>query len=1198
MKLTSILFWLLVATTASAQWQSVTCDLKAGWNAIYLHGEAVHATPEVLFGSAPATSIEEVWRWNPNPNEVQFTETPLITSAGTPEWAKWVRGAPTGNTLSDLKGQAGYLVKCSADAMVAIIQKVLPPSATWMRTGANLLGFPAKTNGTNPKFSSYFATFPAAIAANAKIYKYVGGDLGPSNPLQVFSPTFETLDRNQAYWFSSQVVGNFYAPLEISLSNASGIAFGKTASVVTALIRNRTDGAVTLTMAESASAAPPAGQTAIQGVVPLTLGKIVGVDWNYDDPITGTNNTVVIGPQSTVELRFGVNRAHASMTSAPDDALFASLLRLTESSNLMDIYMPVTANKASLAGLWAGEVVVDRVGAVATGTATVSGGAVTSITVGDAGYGYPSTTLVTVPSTAGLAKGDTVSGAGIGASATIREIVNATQLKVSVGLADGTQDLSFGAKVVRSTAAAPLTTVTVASTVGLAAGTSVSGSGISDVASILAIMDDTRFLLSDSIPDATNDLSYDRGIVNSTSVTSGVDQVSLVTLPSTADIAAGGTLTTSDGAGFNGKVLSVIDRTHVVIGGRQSPPYSTRIAEGAYNFSYYQPSGSLLGGFRPGSAVTIFATTVTVPSTEGLQTGDFVTGGDISGSAYAVEVIDGTSFYLSQNIADATQNLGYSRVASSVSSAGTATQVTVGSTAGLSVGTPVTGTGITGTAVVASILNGTQYVLSETIPDATNSLSYGTTVKSATADTNIITTSTVPSTSAVSGSTQVQIVVSSSTGASLLNRVYPITSTVDATHLTLGVDSGFSERAPDGTRGVNFISTGNVVATVVNETATITVVDTSDLAPGMAVTGPGVSGVATVASITDGTHFELSQAIPVGTRDLRFGATALSSASRTPAANTITVVTTAGLTAGDLVTGAGITGTATIISITNGTEFILSQSLPSGIYDLAYGGTVLSSVIDGPVLPVVTIAGAGSGAQATAIVSNGSITGFTITNGGSGYASVPLVSIASPSPSEMQRPFPLRTLLHVADNGTARVLSQVFVGTLADVGNPVGVCTKEAGLKVDEKADAMRFSVSHLPLDRVLDGVLDSREQAGSGGVALPSQLVRTMVVAFDDPTNPFVHQYHPDHDNRDARPDGTNMPKGNGDESYTVTRAFTFTFTTSPPAGISSVGWGSSAIGGTYVEVLRGLHRYPITVSGTFVLRRVSEVGTLTINP
>ncbi len=171
LRLSFVILNLAFVISSSAQWQSVTYDLKTGWNAIYLHGEAAHATPEVLFGSGPATSIDEVWRWNPNPNEVQFTETPLITSAGTPEWARWVRGAPTGNTLSELKGQAGYLVKCSADAMVAIVQKPLPPSATWMRTGANLLGFPAKTGGGNPKFSSYFATFPAAIAANTKIYK-------------------------------------------------------------------------------------------------------------------------------------------------------------------------------------------------------------------------------------------------------------------------------------------------------------------------------------------------------------------------------------------------------------------------------------------------------------------------------------------------------------------------------------------------------------------------------------------------------------------------------------------------------------------------------------------------------------------------------------------------------------------------------------------------------------------------------------------------------------------------------------------------------------------------------------------------------------------------------------------------------------------------------------------------------------------
>jgi hypothetical protein len=192
------------------------------------------------------------------------------------------------------------------------------------------------------------------------------------------------------------------------------------------------------------------------------------------------------------------------------------------------------------------------------------------------------------------------------------------------------------------------------------------------------------------------------------------------------------------------------------------------------------------------------------------------------------------------------------------------------------------------------------------------------------------------------------------------------------------------------------------------------------------------------------------------------------------------------------------------------------------------------------------------------------------------------------------RPFPLRTLLHVADDGRASLLSQVYLGALANAGNPIGLCTREAGLKQDAKATALRMGAAHLPLNRVID---DTSPGTNTGTVALGSTLVRTITVPFNDPSNPFVHQYHPDHYNRDARPDGTNTALAEGVESYTVTRTCSFTFTTSPPEGVSSAGWGSSVIGGQYSEVIRGLHKDVLTGTGTFILRRASEIGTLTVN-
>jgi hypothetical protein len=171
--------------------------------------------------------------------------------------------------------------------------------------------------------------------------------------------------------------------------------------------------------------------------------------------------------------------------------------------------------------------------------------------------------------------------------------------------------------------------------------------------------------------------------------------------------------------------------------------------------------------------------------------------------------------------------------------------------------------------------------------------------------------------------------------------------------------------------------------------------------------------------------------------------------------------------------------------------------------------------------------------------------------------------VAGSTGTTTPREFPLRTLLHISDTGSTRLLSQAFLGQLAAVGNDFGVCTTEALLKQDAKATAQRFVATHMPLN-----------QAISGGTlaGLPGTASFTITIPFNDPTNPFVHQYHPDHDNKDAR----FQPVGAGVESYNISRACTFTFTATPPVGSTASGWGSSVIGGTYAETITGIHKNP----------------------
>jgi hypothetical protein len=635
--LSFVLGLLSCVLSVQAQWEEVSYNLMdSGWHAIFLHGDASHDS----IGNLLPTEVTEVWRWEPDPSEVQFTSTPLLPSSGGQDWGVWTR---VDEGEMKLIGQFAYLIKTSAATSFTLKQKPVPPSSIWVRSGANLLGFPSNATSGFPTFANYFNTFPAATQANTTIYKYIGGEFGANNPRQIQPPTFEAVDRNQAYWFSSKVVGDFYGPLDIDLNNPAGLLFGRSGSVITVSIRNRSASSVIVQLAEDGSLTAPGSEAAIPAV-PLTRLFFNGSTLAYEPaPITGANDTVQIDPNSTVEVKFGINRAHASMNGAADDTEFASILRITDSGNLMDVSLPVSAQKGSLAGLWVGDIELSSVGSRvsngAQGIATVVDGVITAIEVsGTGGFGY--------------------------------------------------------------------------------------------------------------------------------------------------------------------------------------------------------------------SAESAPAVTIAVPAEGGVQ------------------------------------------------------------------------------------------------------------------------------------------------------------------------------------------------------------------------------------------------------------------------------------------------------------------------------------------------------ATATATVENGKVSEFTITNGGSGYQiDAPAVAVAPPAAltgTSTPRDFPLRTLLHIADDGpkTTTLLSQVFIGQLAAEPNDLGLTTLESLLKQDAKASAQRLVAAHMPLDQAIT--------SGSGPVAVPGTLIRTITVPFDDPTNPFVHQYHPDHDNKD----GSLPPQAleAGVESYEITRTCTFTFTAAPPAGSSAdvVSWGSTVIGGTYTESIAGIHKNPIELGGIFELRRASEIGTL----
>jgi hypothetical protein len=175
----------------------------------------------------------------------------------------------------------------------------------------------------------------------------------------------------------------------------------------------------------------------------------------------------------------------------------------------------------------------------------------------------------------------------------------------------------------------------------------------------------------------------------------------------------------------------------------------------------------------------------------------------------------------------------------------------------------------------------------------------------------------------------------------------------------------------------------------------------------------------------------------------------------------------------------------------------------------------------------------------------------------------------------------LRLLLHVSGAGSAHLLSQAFLGQRASDGADC-VATNQTVLDASNLPDAARFFAAHMPLDRVI---------ACSGSVAAGSTLTAQIQIPFDDATNPLVHQYHPDHDNRSA----TGAALTAGVESANIFRNLSLTFTADPPGAAPGTGWGGNAIGGTYTETLTGLSKNPVTITGTFRLQKASSISTLT---
>jgi len=220
----------------------------------------------------------------------------------------------------------------------------------------------------------------------------------------------------------------------------------------------------------------------------------------------------------------------------------------------------------------------------------------------------------------------------------------------------------------------------------------------------------------------------------------------------------------------------------------------------------------------------------------------------------------------------------------------------------------------------------------------------------------------------------------------------------------------------------------------------------------------------------------------------------------------------------------------------------------------------------------------------------------------------------SPQPTGSE--FGFQIIVHVDAEGTPRLLQQVTQmwkdGTyMPDPENPQRQIVDTPGeyVLITDETLLAGFQGSGerggVPVGRRFScpafGFREPIEMAGP--FPTPDQPTNsigcTVELDYEDPLNPFMHPYHPDHNNLDERYEEV---LEEGKESFTVTREIALEFADYASSSkeedevllAAYAGWGDTWIGGVYRETITGLHRDSIHVEGTFRLNFVSDVAEL----
>ena len=1193
--------WLALAAGfhhANAQWLTQSFTLKPGWNAIHLHVDATGDTLENLVGvSSP---ISEIWLWQPNTGAGRIISNPLPLSGS--DWLSWTKATGPANAFA-LRANSTYLVRNSdpANFVWNLKGKPVPPAVQWTSSGLNFIGFPTRA-GSPPLFSNFL--LPSLALNDFSLFHYPAGEAAdaPPNAVSLFSLNSKTVARGEAFWITRDRGDNrYFGPFEIALQDYHGITFSDTRGTYSFRLRNQIDSTNRVALTLLASETSPAGESL--PVPPLLLRtslNTVTLQYGFMPVGAGQGTNFVLAPKgrpgSEVEVVFGLDRSNMAGTNGTP---FAAIVRLEDTTlGHLQVDLPVSATKDSSEGLWVGEASIRQVGNYLKTYAKATNSVDFTNQLAQLNL---------------LNEGQkTVSFPGGSWTARSLDFADRTPLALSnrwVAVASSTN----GNRLVAAMTNGPIYTSADAGATWLGQ----PGSPVANWQAVAASADGLKLvaavggdLLYTSTDAGANWTARDsaRDWVSVASSADGARLVAAVTagqLYTSAD--SGATWTAQETARAWVSVASSANGTNLVAavaagelytstdaGATWTPRDSARAwvsvasSAGGTNLVAAEAGGLLYTSVDAGLTWTARDSARNWASVASSAGGTNLVAAVNGGLLYAS--VDAGLTWTARDSVRAWRSVATSADGSKLVAAVFDGQLYTSGDAGVTWGSVApfvsslasSADGLKllaaakGSSLFTSVDGGTNWTAQPGSPTA-----HWQAVASSADGVKLV--------AAVDGGL---VYYSQNSGGSWSVAAVPsaywqaVASSADGEKLVAVADGGDIYTSGDG--GQNWVQRvplanqkWQAVASSANGQKLLAAIrggqlyaSTNSGANWLPLFGAATTQWQSVASSADGKVLYAAENPGGIYASTDGGVTWDLKAAAPPAARWKSIA-------------CSTNGSAVVAVIEGGQIYTSADAGKSWTpRDSSRAWAAVASSADGTRV-VASEAGGGvqiysqTGTLITPALTFDPNSGLILSGGGK-YLEATFDSELGDVPT----PFPLRLLLHQGGDGTTRLLQRVYVGPDALTTNTI-LTLQESKLHPDKLAQARRLSAVHLPLSGSpwkLEGAF--------GGVGIMNAVLTDGFA--NAASNPFLHAYHPDHDNLDALYQPITKP---GAESYDVRRQITLSFT--PPGDdFSSRTAGGSRVQGTYLEniVLKGGNNQTRTVvtKGSFILNRVSSIATL----